>query len=150
MTISQKCQYAVRSIFELAKREGEGPIRAGAIAEAQAIPIRFLEVILNELKQGGFVVSRRGAEGGFMLARPARAISMGEVMRFIDGPFGPVKCVQAAEGEIDCPFQGDCVFLPVWESAEQAVAKIFDGTSFAELAEREQLRVQTTVSNFSI
>ena len=63
MLVSQKCQYALRALFELAKRNGEGPVKIAAIAKAQAIPPRFLEVILSQLKQGSFVESQRGSEG---------------------------------------------------------------------------------------
>ena len=76
--VSQKCQYAIRATFELARRNGRGPIKIGEIAEAQAIPVRFLEVILNQLRQGGFVQSRRGA-GGCYLVRQPEEIKVGEI-----------------------------------------------------------------------
>ena len=72
MMLTQKCQYAMRAVFELAKREGRGPVKINEIAEAQAIPQRFLENILNQLRQGGVVESRRGKEGGWP-ARRARS-----------------------------------------------------------------------------
>ena len=71
MSVSLKCQYGLRALFELARRAGNGPTRIQEIAEAQAIPPRFLENILNQLRRGGFVESRRGKAGGFVLARPA-------------------------------------------------------------------------------
>ena len=71
MMVSQKCQYALRATFELARRQGEGPIRIADLASAQAIPGKFLELILCDLKQGQFVESRRGRRGGYLLARPA-------------------------------------------------------------------------------
>ncbi len=71
MLVSQKSQYALRAVFELARRNGGLPVKIADIAEAQAIPQRFLEVIMNQLKQGGFVESRRGKRGGYLLARSA-------------------------------------------------------------------------------
>ncbi len=81
MLVSQKCQYALRAIFELAKRTGQGPVKIAEIAEAQAIPVRFLEVILSQLKQGRFAVSQRGSEGGYQLARPPQELTVGEITR---------------------------------------------------------------------
>ena len=103
--ISQKCQYALRAIFDLAKHYGQGPVKIGDVAEAQAIPPRFLEVILSQLKQGGFVESRRGAEGGYLLARAPRQLVVGEVLRFVEGPLGPIVCVTGGSGE-PCPIHG--------------------------------------------
>jgi Rrf2 family protein len=86
MPISQKTQYAVRAVFELAKRQGRGATKISEIAEAQAIPQRFLENILNHLKGGGFVESVRGKEGGYLLVRPAKELTVGQVLRFVEGP----------------------------------------------------------------
>ena len=105
MLISQKCQYALRAVFELAGNYGEGPIKMGQIAEAQAIPPRFLEVILGELKQAGFVESRRGAEGGYRLIRSPESLSVEEVIQFIEGPIGPVHCVRD-DSDDRCPNHG--------------------------------------------
>jgi Rrf2 family protein len=86
MLITQKCQYALRAVFALARREGRGPTKIAEIAREQAIPVRFLEVILGQLKQGGFVDSRRGADGGYFIVRSPREIAVGDIVRFIDGP----------------------------------------------------------------
>jgi Rrf2 family protein len=109
MNLSQKCQYAMRALFELARRQQQGPVRIGQIAGAQAIPVRFLEVILNELKHAGYVESRRGVQGGYMLAVPAGALTVGEVIRFVDGPQTPVRCLEEGAGA-DCPLYGGCAF----------------------------------------
>ena len=83
MAISQKCQYALRAIYELALHQDEGPCKIGAIAEAQSIPVRFIENILNSLKAAGFVDSVRGKDGGYYLLRKADEITVGEVIRFV-------------------------------------------------------------------
>jgi Rrf2 family protein len=93
MLFPQKSQYALRALFELSKLYNTGPIKISHIAEAQAIPLRFLEIILNQLKQAGFVGSVRGKEGGYYLARTPDTLSIGEVIRFIQGPMDPVDCV---------------------------------------------------------
>jgi Rrf2 family protein len=147
--ISQKCQYALRAIFELACRQGQGPVRIADIAEAQAIPGRFLEVILGQLKQGGFVESRRGAEGGYMSARPAAAVSMGDVIRFVDGPISPVKCIQDADHS-NCPLDGDCVFMGVWTRVQNAMSDIYDQTTMADLVAEYRAKSSRFVPNFVI
>src|SRR3954465_15574501 len=86
MQTSVKGEYALQAIFDLASRTPGEPIRIADIASRQKIPQKFLELILASLKQAGFVESRRGAEGGYLLARAADAITVGDVLRFIEGP----------------------------------------------------------------
>jgi len=149
MFISRKIRYGLRAVFELAKREGRGPVKIAEIAKAQAIPVRFLEVILNELKQGGFVDSKRGSEGGYMLVRPAAALTVGDVMRFMQGPIRAVGCL--AGGSVDdCPFYGDCVFLPMWDKATKAVQDVYDSTTIQDLLDQEILTSTKRVADYSI
>lgn len=147
--ISQKCQYALRAIFELAKHCGEGPVTIAEIAEAEAIPARFLEVILGQLKQAGFVESRRGRDGGYLLSRRPAGLTVGEVIRFIEGPVGPVECVAGDPAE-HCPLHGDCVFLSMWERVSQAVGEIYDDTTFEDLVREERRRSGRYVPSYSI
>ena len=107
MSVSSKCYYAIRAIYALAEHGGSDTMKIAEIAEKELIPIRFLEVILGQLKGGGFVQSRRGAEGGYQLARPADRITVGEVMRYVDGPIAPVDCVSQSRPK-ECQFHGDC------------------------------------------
>ena len=138
MAINQKCQYALRAIFELAKRGSDEPCKIGAIAEAQGIPVRFLENILSSLKSGGFAASSRGKDGGYVLAKPASEITVGEVIRFVQGPLAPVECADG--GSELCAFSNDCVFHPLWEKAKRALEQVYDGTTFADLVEEQKCR----------
>ncbi len=124
-------------------------MRIADIARAQAIPVRFLEVILSELKQAGFVASQRGAQGGYLLLRDPAQLTVGEVLRFIEGPMAPVECVGRNSGE-NCPMYGDCVFLPMWQEAEEAVAQVYDRTTLQQLIEREMLMKQGCVPGYVI
>lgn len=135
MAITQKCQYALRAIYELARGDRQTPCKIGAIADAQEIPVRFLENILNSLKSAGIVDSVRGKDGGYFLAKPADAITVGEVIRFIQGPLGPVECAQEVE---DCSFYNDCVFRPLWERARAALEEVYDGTTFQDLVDQSE------------
>jgi Rrf2 family protein len=123
-------------MYELAKNNGAGPLKIAEIARRQAIPVRFLEIILNELKRGGFIRTLRGKDGGCFLARAPGDLTVGEVMRFIEGSFAPVGCVNE-ENTDSCPLQGSCVFLPLWEKAQKALAQVYDGTTFVNLIENE-------------
>ena len=113
MSVSSKCYYALRAVYALADHPGPEPLKIAEIAEREQIPIRFLEVILNQLKGGGFVQSRRGAEGGYRLARPADQLTVGEIMRYIDGPIAPVDCVSQTRPKV-CEFPGGCHFYSFW------------------------------------
>lgn len=135
MTLSQKCYYAIRAVFELAQAPAGRAVKIGEIAERQHIPVKFLEAILNGLKQGGFVESRRGAEGGYLLARPAGRLTVGDIVRFVEGPLHPVKC-EAGRGCAHAP--SDCVFAPVWAEAERALAGVYDGVTFQDLVDRSR------------
>ncbi|MCK5805586.1 MAG: Rrf2 family transcriptional regulator [Lentisphaeria bacterium] len=133
MILSQKAQYALRAIYELALHHGEGPVKISDIAGAQDIPHKFLELILHELKQAGFVMSKRGKAGGYLLIRSPGELSVGEILRYVQGPLGPVSCL-STDGETgQCRLRGHCVFLPMWERVEQAVSEIYDKTTFQDL-----------------
>lgn len=149
MPISQKCQYAVRSLFELAKRQGAGATKISEIAEAQAIPPRFLENILNHLKGGGFVESVRGKDGGYLLARSAKDLTVGEIVRFMEGPLSPVECTIGGK-KAACSMYGRCVFLPLWKRAQDALESVYDGTTFHDLVVQEADAHEKSVLEFSI
>jgi len=147
--VSQKCQYALRAIFELARRGGEGPVKIAEIARAQAIPVRFLEVILSQLKRSGFVASQRGNEGGYQLIRAPGALTVGEVIRSVQGPIGPVACLTGDPTET-CPLRGECVFLPMWQQVREAIKGVYDTTTFQDLVDQDKSRSQHYVASYSI
>jgi Rrf2 family cysteine metabolism transcriptional repressor len=149
MFLSQKCQYALRAIFELAKLSGQGPVKIAEIAEAQAIPVRFLEVILSQLKQAGFATSQRGNKGGYLLICSPGELTVGEVIRFMQGPVGPVECVAgASRGK--CPLYGNCAFLPMWEKVQKAVSDVYDNTTFQDLLDQEKQKFRNKAICYSI
>jgi Rrf2 family protein len=90
MRVSAKTDYALRAVAEIAAAPEDGPVKGERIATAQGIPLRFLENILSELRNAGIVESRRGAEGGYLLARPAEEIALADVIRAVDGPLANV------------------------------------------------------------
>ena len=97
MHVSQKCQYTLRALFELAKRQGTEPVTVAEIADAQAIPRRFLELIFLDLRSDGMVQSRRGSNGGYVLAVSPETTTVEDVIRAVDGSLAPVDCVGGQE-----------------------------------------------------
>lgn len=136
MRVSQKCQYAVRAVLHLARYHGGDPVKIGEIADAQGIPERFLEVILSELKSSGFVSSRRGRKGGYMLNTSPHKLTLGQVIRFVDGPLTPVSGLDEPEPEPD--FYGHWALRETWRQGRDALSAVYDEKTFAELLEDER------------
>ncbi len=133
----KKNQYALRAIFELAKHQGKGPQKIIEIAKVQAIPMRFLEVILSQLKGSGMVDSKRGFYGGYFLTRSPDKISVGDVLRFMDKPANPNHCV-ACVSKSHCPFSGNCAFATMWNQVNAAIFEIYDNTTIQDLINNEK------------
>ncbi|MFF8831140.1 RrF2 family transcriptional regulator [Streptomyces sp. NPDC015131] len=131
MRISARADYAVRAALLLAAGESEGPLKAESIAEAQDIPHKFLEGILNDMRRGGLVTSRRGAHGGYQLARPAAEISVADVVRAVDGPLVSVRDVRPPELSYSGPAES---LLPLWIALRANVRRILEGVSLADVA----------------
>ena len=144
--VSQKCRYALRAIFELALRNTTNPVKIHDIALVQAIPSRFLEVILAELKHGGFVESRRGNDGGYILARPAQNLTVGEVIGFLQG--STRRNARADRQKLG--LMGDYVFSKMWENISDAIADIYNNTTFADLVKIERAQREKYAPNYVI
>jgi len=136
-------------MFELARQYGEGPVRISEIAAAQAIPARFLEVILSQLRRAGMIQSRRGVDGGYFLPRPPGQVTVGEIIQLVEGPLSPVTCV--AGGTLkECALHGKCVFIRLWKRAEKAVCDVYDRTSLQDLVDDDATRRQAASLSYSI
>jgi Rrf2 family protein len=132
--ISAKVDYAVRAAVELAAAEDEEPIKGEVIAEAQGIPLKFLENILGELKHVGIVKSRRGAQGGYWLAKPANEVSLGDIVRAVEGPLASVR----GEGPEDLEYKGGAAPLQrVWIALRANLRAVMDEVSLADVVADE-------------
>ena len=140
MNVSQKSRYALKAVLELSVRFGQGPVSTAQIAKTQAIPSRFLEAILAQLKRGGFVLSRRGNEGGYVLARPPAEVSVGDVLRVLQGP--PLATLCANHPQAGCPHGYDCLFAKLWERVSSAVDAVYDATDFQSLTDEYRARLR--------
>ena len=141
MRVTLKGNYALRAIFDLALQKQGKPIRIADIAKRQKIPQKFLELILSGLKQGGFVESRRGAEGGYLMARSPDTITVGQVLRFVEGTrSGRQRHRHDSEGPL----------AEMWRMVDGAVSAVVDRTTFAELARAWRERQDKYVPNWEI
>ncbi|MEU6370991.1 Rrf2 family transcriptional regulator [Streptomyces sp. NPDC046931] len=131
MRISARADYAVRAALQLAASRDHGPLKAEAIAAAQDIPHKFLESILNDMRRGGLVLSQRGGNGGYRLARPAESISIADVIRTVDGPLVSVRGVRPPELSYTGPAES---LLPLWIALRSNVREILEGVSLADVA----------------
>lgn len=146
MNISVKSEYALKAVFDLAAQylgagaasSATAPVKIADIAKRQRIPQKFLELILAGLKQSGFVDSRRGAEGGYLLARSPDKITVGEVLRAVEN----VKSLARSQSEDP--------FTDIWMRVDKAVSDVLDQTSFAELARSWQEKHTHYVPNWEI
>ena len=142
--ISQKAKYAFKALLHLAERSGEGTVQIEEIARAEGIPRRFLEQILLELKHRGLIASRRGRAGGYRLVRPASEITIGQVLRIIDGPVAPLPCLSrtAYRRCKDCRDEATCSVRRLFSRTYAAMLAAMDETSLCDALPGRQSRAK--------
>ncbi len=137
MNLSLRGEYALRALIVLGLNYGDAVVRIQTISAQQNIPKRFLEQILNDLKSAGVVESRRGVAGGYRLSKPPEDISLATVIRHIEGPLAPVSCVsEKFYARCSCPDENKCGIRSVMKEVRDAIVKILDGVTVAELCAR--------------
>lgn len=145
MIVSQRCQYAISALIELAVHIPDEPIKSQEIASRQSIPAKFLEAILNELKHGGFVMSRRGSAGGYLLAKSPAEITVGEVVRLIQGPIEGLMTEISAEDDVF----GVHAMQKLWKQTVQSIERLYGSTTFTDMVEWERA-ARSGAMNYSI
>ncbi len=143
MRLSKRGEYGLRAMIELASCEEEnGVMQIRELARRQQIPAKFLEQILLTLKNAGLLNSKMGVGGGYYLARPPQEISLGQIVRVLDGPLAPIRCVsQMAYEPCGCPDEQTCGLRLVMLDVRNAIANILDHTTLADVSARiEQVR----------
>lgn len=135
--ISRKGKYAIRAVLYLAQRYGEGPIPIEEIASAEKISRKFLETILLELRYGGVLESRRGKGGGYVLNEAPTKVTVGRIIRIIDGPLSPVDCVSRSAYRPcpDCPDESTCRIRIIMKEVREAISQVVDLKTLAQLVE---------------
>lgn len=137
MKISTKGEYGIRAMIELTQRYGQGYVQSSEIAAMRNIPENYLYQLLITLRKAGLIRSRRGPQGGHMLARTPERICLADAIIALEGPISPVTCTDA--GAVDeCGMSEQCVMREVWRRVTEATQRILEETTFAELARRER------------
>ncbi len=131
MKITYKGDYALKALLDLALHYDQGVSTINDVAKRIDAPVKFLEQVLLDLKKGGFVESKRGNVGGYQLSKDPSAITIGQVVRYIDGPIEPIACVE--KGYSNCSDLRKCVFKNIWLKVSQATSGIIDNVNFADL-----------------
>ncbi|HKF65585.1 MAG TPA: Rrf2 family transcriptional regulator [Vicinamibacterales bacterium] len=136
--LTRKGKYGLKAMIALAKEHGGGPVLIGDLAEQEAIPKKFLESILLALKHRGLVHSRKGPGGGYQLGRAPDEISVGDIIRALDGPLALVSCVsQTAYAPCEeCVTEKDCAVRRIFQQVRDQTARILDGTTLKAAAAR--------------
>jgi len=134
MKLTFKGDYALKAVLDLALHYNKELATSSELARRIDAPVKFLEQVLLDLKKGGFIESRRGNIGGYMLAKPPAQISVGDVVRFIEGPIEPVPCVNP--GYSNCTDIRKCVFKKIWQDVSTTTSDIIDKVTFEDLVSR--------------
>jgi len=142
--LSNKTKYALKALLVLAKEYGQGPVLISDIAQREDIPRKFLELILLELKNQGILQSKKGKGGGYSLARAPHTVSVGHVIRILDGPIAPLPCVSrtAYRRCAECRDERTCGIRMVMKDVRDATANIIDATTLGDVLKRVELVVR--------
>jgi Rrf2 family protein len=138
MKLSKRGEYALRSMINLgiAAKVGRSLLRVTELAKAEDLPVKFLEQVMQQLREAGFVESERGKHGGYRLAKPASEIHIGQIVRLIDGPLAPIGCVsQTAYEPCNCPDEAHCGLRMLMLDVRNAIASILDRYTLADVVE---------------
>ena len=137
-TLSKKCKYALRALYRLTREYDRGPVLIARVAEQERIPRKFLESILLQLKRAGIVDSRKGRRGGYFLANPPDRITLGAIIRSIDGSLAPLPCARETADQpcAECADKSVCETRTVMREGRDAVAGILDHTTLAGVCNR--------------
>ena len=138
MKLSKKGEYALRSLINLgiAAEVGRKLVQVSELADTEQLPVKFLEQIMSALKEAKLVTSARGKFGGYRLAKPAKAITIGQVVRLIDGPLAPIGCVSQTQYEkCTCPDEAHCGLRMLMLDVRNAIAGILDRYTLADVVE---------------
>jgi Rrf2 family transcriptional regulator, cysteine metabolism repressor len=139
MMFSTKAEYGIRVLAHLARHDDGQPISLGSIAEAERLPLAYLEHLVQRLRRAGLVESRRGAHGGYTLARPAREVTMAEVVAALEGEIAPIECITAdADGVLTCAREGSepCPTKLVWTRVQGSIVRTLNEMTLDDLVQR--------------
>lgn len=134
-TISKKTQYGLKAMLALGRRYGEGPVLISTLSKEESIPIKFLEVILLDLKGRDLLISKKGPRGGYQLSRPPSAVTVGSLIRAMEGPLAPIACASetAYRPCEECEDIESCGTRIIMRQVRDSMAEVLDNTTLADL-----------------
>jgi Rrf2 family transcriptional regulator, cysteine metabolism repressor len=141
MMFSTKAEYGVRVMVALARRDGEAPISLAEIADDDGLPLAYLEHLMARLRKAGLVDSRRGARGGYLLARPADEITMAEVVSALEGSIAPIECItESTDGSLVCAREATdddrvCATKLLWTRVRGSIVRTLEDTTLSDLVQ---------------
>jgi Rrf2 family protein len=138
MQVSSKGKYSVRAVIDIAQHSEGGPVPLAAISQREGISLLFLEQLFQQLRKGNIVSSVRGAHGGYILARDASAITIGEIVRLIESPLYTSSCFSKDESVDDCRISSSCVSGAIWKQLAEHVDNFLDSITVADLANKNK------------
>ena len=135
MKVSTKSRYGVAAMVDIAQHHGAGPVALRSVAERQQVSEHYLEQLMSSLRKAGIVHSVRGAQGGYVLARDPASISVGDIVRAMEGPIAPVECLLADRGENNpyCEKAGECIRRDIWRKMGDSINVTLDSISLVSL-----------------
>ena len=139
MKLSTKGRYGVTAMYDLAMNSGKGPISLKSVAIRQGISEHYLEQLMGQLRRAGLVKSTRGAQGGYLLIKDPSEITVGDIIRVMEGPIAPVDCL-LSEGTVDneyCSKAANCVTRTVWQKVGESIEGVLDSISLGDLCEEK-------------
>lgn len=138
MRISTKGRYSLRMLVDLAQHGDEGYVALGDVAKRQEISKKYLEQIVPIFNNSGILRANRGSQGGYMLAKPASQITVGDVLRLTEGTLAPVECT--GDDPVVCQRSADCYTLPVWQDLYRLINDYFDGITLQTILDQKKER----------
>lgn len=133
MKLSSRTEYAVRAMAELAQMHGGDPVSLREIAGRQEIPEKYLEQLFRQLRKAGLIKGVRGAQGGYTLTGGPRDVTVGDIMRAVDGPIAVCSCASEGQGQGDCERKPHCAAHPVWARLQNGIVSILDSTTLYDM-----------------
>lgn len=135
MKLSTRGRYGLRAMYDLALRYGKGPVPLNSIADRQMVSLHYLEQLMAKLRRAGLVASSRGAQGGYELAKQPEEITVGDIVRVMEGSFDPVQCLSRDSDYEDCEQLEDCVVRFVWKRLRDCTNRVLDSINLQDLCD---------------
>jgi Rrf2 family transcriptional regulator, cysteine metabolism repressor len=132
MKLSTRGHYGLLAMVELAKHHGQAPLALSEIAHSCDLPLAYLEQLFGALRQAGLVEGTRGVKGGYRLTREPSSVSVGDIVRVLEGPIGPVECVIEGESADCCSRISICTTKDMWHKVRESILDVLDNTSLAD------------------